>query len=54
MELLTTIGSDTSLRYVIQLITTASLVSLKRKSAEVDVEDIRRCYSLFYDLKRSA
>lgn len=41
-ELLTKIGSETTLRYAIQLITTASLVAQKRKSTEVDVEDIRR------------
>lgn len=29
---LTTIGSDTSLRYAIQLITTSALVAAKRKS----------------------
>jgi RuvB-like protein 2 len=44
---------ETSLRYAIHLITTASLVSIKRKSAEVDVEDIRRVYGLFIDIKRS-
>ncbi|KRX06063.1 P-loop containing nucleoside triphosphate hydrolase [Pseudocohnilembus persalinus] len=52
-ELLTTIGMETTLRYAIQLITTASLVAQKRKSQEVDVVDIRRVYSMFMDLKRS-
>lgn len=52
-KLLTKIGMETSLRYAIHLITTASLVSIKRKSAEVDVEDIRRVYGLFIDIKRS-
>ena len=54
LDLLTTIGAETSLRYAIQLITTASLVTQKRKAAEVDVQDIRRVYSLFIDLKRSS
>ena len=54
LDLLTTIGTETSLRYAIQLITTASLVALKRKASEVDVQDIRRVYSLFIDLKRSS
>ena len=54
LDLLTTIGAETSLRYSIQLITTASLVAQKRKAAEVDVQDIRRVYSLFIDLKRSS
>lgn len=29
------------------------MVSQKRKSAEVDVPDIRKVYSLFVDIKRS-
>jgi len=50
---LTRIGKESSLRYAIHLITTAYLVSQKRKSAEVDVQDIRKVYSLFVDIKRS-
>ena len=53
LKLLTKLGMETSLRYSIHLITTANLVAQKRKSAEVDVEDIRRVYSLFIDVKRS-
>jgi RuvB-like protein 2 len=53
MKLLTKIGKESSLRYAIHLITTANLVSQKRKSAEVDVQDIRKVYSLFVDIKRS-
>lgn len=53
MTLLTKIGKETSLRYGIHLITTANLVSVKRKSQEVDVQDIRKVYSLFVDVKRS-
>ena len=53
MKLLTKIGKECSLRYGIHLITTANLVSQKRKSAEVDVCDIRKVYSLFVDVKRS-
>ncbi|ORX52940.1 RuvB-like 2 [Piromyces finnis] len=52
-DILTKIGMETSLRYAIHLITTANLVSRKRKATEVDVEDIRRVYSLFLDEKRS-
>jgi RuvB-like protein 2 len=54
MELLTNIGSETSLRYAIQLITTSSLIAQKRKAGEVDIPDIRKAYSLFIDLKRSS
>jgi len=46
-------GEETTLRYAIQLIMTASLVATKRKSQEVDVADIRKVYSMFMDLKRS-
>merc|ERR1712113_1264989 len=52
-ELLTKIGRDSSLRYAIHLITVANLVALKRKAQEVDVQDIRKVYSLFVDVKRS-
>merc|ERR1712216_476769 len=52
-ELLTKIGSDSSLRYAIHLITVANLVALKGKAQEVDVQDIRKVYSLFVDVKRS-
>ena len=53
MELLTALGMKTSLRYVLQLITTASLVALKRGGSTVTVEDIKRVYLLFMDLRRS-
>jgi len=53
LKLLTRIGKETSLRYSIHLITTANLVSQKRKSAEVEVQDIRKVYGLFIDIKRS-
>jgi len=54
LELLTRIAQETSLRYAIQIIMTASLSSSKRKAAEVAVEDIKRAYSLFIDVQRSA
>jgi len=53
MRLLTLIAKDTSLRYSLHLITVANLVCRKRKGLEVDVQDVRRCYSLFMDVKRS-
>uniref|UniRef100_A0A7S1FJY6 RuvB-like helicase n=1 Tax=Noctiluca scintillans TaxID=2966 RepID=A0A7S1FJY6_NOCSC len=52
-NLLTKIGIESTLRYAIHLITVANLVALKRKSQEVDVQDIRKVYSLFVDVKRS-
>lgn len=54
LKLLTKIGGNTSLRYAINLITTANICAVKRKSAELDVEDIRRVYELFVDVKRSS
>ena len=53
LDLLTKIGMETSLRYAIQMITISSLCSQKRKGAEVSIEDIKRVYSLFVDVKRS-
>ncbi|KAK2184260.1 hypothetical protein NP493_273g02000 [Ridgeia piscesae] len=53
LMVLTRIGMETSLRYAIQLITTASLVCHKRKGTETSVEDIKRVYSLFLDESRS-
>lgn len=53
LELLTRIGVETSLRYAIQMITISSLCCLKRKGTEVDMEDIKRAYTLFVDVKRS-
>merc|ERR1712170_304760 len=52
-DLLTKIGKETSLRYAIHMITTASLVCRRRKGTEVNVEDIKRVYSLFLDESRS-
>merc|ERR1712070_910688 len=52
-DLLTKIGTDSSLRYAIHLITVSNLVAMKRKAQEVDVQDIRKVYSLFVDVKRS-
>jgi RuvB-like protein 2 len=52
-ELLTKIASETSLRYAIHMITVASLVCARRKGTEVDVQDVKRVYSLFSDVKRS-
>ena len=53
LELLARIGTETSLRYAIHMIITASLAAEKRKSAQVEIEDIKRVYKLFVDLKRS-
>ena len=53
LEILSKIGSETSLRYAIQLITASNLVAKRRKQTAVDVPDIRRVYQLFLDERRS-
>uniref|UniRef100_A0A7S3NMN7 RuvB-like helicase n=1 Tax=Aureoumbra lagunensis TaxID=44058 RepID=A0A7S3NMN7_9STRA len=53
LDLLTRIAMETSMRYAIQTIMTASLVASKRNSPSVQIEDVKRVYSLFVDLKRS-
>jgi len=53
LELLASIGMETSLRYAIHMIVTASLSAEKRKSAKVEIDDIKRVYRLFVDVKRS-
>ena len=52
-DLLTKIGSETSLRYAIQLISASALVANKRKSAKVETDDVSKAYNLFIDVKRS-
>lgn len=51
--LLTKIGVDTSLRYSINLITASALACQKRKGKLVEMQDVKRVYELFLDVKRS-
>jgi len=51
--LITKMAAETSLRYALQSISIAGLVAARRKAAQVAVEDVRRVYSLFLDVKRS-
>ncbi|KAJ1679128.1 RuvB-like protein 2 [Spiromyces aspiralis] len=53
VDVLTKVATETSLRYAIHLISTAHLVANKRKAPKVQVQDIKRVYSLFIDQKRS-
>lgn len=46
-------GSETTLRYALNLISCAQIVATKRKSEQVDVEDLKRAYTYFMDEKRS-
>ncbi|GKA78828.1 RuvB-like protein 2, partial [Tanacetum coccineum] len=51
--LLTKIGVETSLRYAINLITSAALACQKRKGKVVEMDDVSRVYELFWDVKSS-
>lgn len=53
LTVLTRISKETSLRYAIQLITTAAVVARRRKATEVEIDDVKRVYSLFLDERRS-
>ena len=53
LKVLTRIAMEASLRYAIQLISVANLVAKKRKGSEINVDDIKRVYSLFFDEARS-
>lgn len=48
LDVLTRMAMETSLRYTINLITTAHLAAKRRKADEVDVADVRRVYSMYY------
>ncbi|WBW73814.1 ASTRA/Swr1/Ino80 complex AAA family ATPase Rvb1 [Schizosaccharomyces osmophilus] len=47
-------GAKSSLRYVIQLLTPASIIANLHSSEEIGVEHIDECYDLFLDARRSA
>ncbi len=53
LALLTKIGQEAGLRYASNIITTSTLLSQKRKSKDVGIEDVQRSYKLFYDPSRS-
>ncbi|KAK9455906.1 TIP49 C-terminus-domain-containing protein [Dipodascopsis uninucleata] len=53
LAVLSKIGFETSLRYASNLISVSSLIAAKRKSATIDVDDIKRSYTLFLDKDRS-
>ncbi|KAI9755062.1 MAG: RuvB-like protein 2 [Lichina confinis] len=53
LALLTKVGQEAGLRYASNLITTASLISAKRRAKEVEIEDVQRSFQLFYDPARS-
>ncbi|XP_055687183.1 ruvB-like helicase 2 [Lutzomyia longipalpis] len=54
LTVLTRIATETSLRYAIQLITTANLLARRRRATEVTIEDVKKVYTLFLDESRSS
>lgn len=53
LALLAKIGQEAGLRYATNLIVTSHLAAAKRKAKEVEVQDVQRTFSLFYDSDRS-
>ena len=53
LSVLTSMGKQTTLRYALNLISCAHVISVKRKAEKVSVDDLRRAYTYFMDEKRS-
>ncbi|KAI6136093.1 TIP49-domain-containing protein [Pisolithus sp. B1] len=53
LNVLTSMAGSTTLRYALNLISCAQIISRKRKAEQVGVEDLRRAYTYFMDEKRS-
>lgn len=54
LELLATMGGQTSLRYALNLIAPSQQIAIRRKNTQVEVDDIRLAYKYFLDVDRSA
>jgi len=50
---LTSMAMQTTMRYALQLISSADVIAKRRRSNTVDIEDLRKCYIYFNDEKRS-
>ncbi|TFK88894.1 TIP49-domain-containing protein [Polyporus arcularius HHB13444] len=53
LAILSRLATDTTLRYVLNLISCAQMLAKKRKAEVVSGEDVRRAYDYFFDEKRS-
>ncbi|KAI1790971.1 TIP49-domain-containing protein [Ganoderma leucocontextum] len=53
LEILSRLAQETTLRYVLNLISCAQMLAQKRKAEAVDSEDVKRAYEYFHDEKRS-
>ncbi|ORY20866.1 putative transcription regulatory protein component of chromatin remodeling complex [Naematelia encephala] len=54
LDLLAQMGLQTSLRYALNLIAPSQLLATRRKTPNVEVEDVRMAYKYFCDVERSA
>lgn len=54
IEALATIGTETSLRYIVQLLTPARIIAQTAGRNVIQAADIQECHSLFLDARRSA
>lgn len=54
LTVLPKLAESASLRYAMQLISIANMIAQKRKASQVEMNDVKRAYSLFLDEKRSA
>jgi RuvB-like protein 2 len=50
---LSSIANESNLRYALNLISTANVISKKRRSEKIDIQDVKRAYVYFLDLPRS-
>ena len=53
IQMLQMLAEKTSLRYALQMISVSHLMAKKRKSENVEIADVKRCYDLFSDQSRS-
>lgn len=53
LKRLVEIGSETSLRYALQLLEPARIIAMRRGSTRIEVQDVERARSLFADVKTS-
>ena len=53
LDLLAKIGCETSLRYSLQLVAAAALLSRRRQADKISTGDINKAYSMFVDVNRS-
>ena len=54
LDLLVQIGRDVSLRYALNLIAPCHLLAQRRKSLNVELDDVKMAYRYFLDVERSA